>query len=77
MTPKQVRLKLDIETACYIDDGDKYKELLDIVIDELGVRHIEKIEDKVYAIVEKFRDFEAVAKMMANMGKDKGNHNVS
>lgn len=54
MTPKEVRLRLEIESACDIDGNSKYKELLDIIIDHFGCRHMEGMTDKMMHIL-KFR----------------------
>jgi hypothetical protein len=52
MEPKHIRARLHIQEACELEPEFRYKELLDIIIDYFGVRHIESMEEKVMKILE-------------------------
>lgn len=54
--PKHIRALIHVREACELDPEDRYHELLDIIIDHFGVRHIEKLEDKIIKILESKQD---------------------
>lgn len=60
--PREVRLRLDIESACDQLGLDKYTELLDLIYGELGVRHIEHEEERIFQMIMKFREYERILK---------------
>lgn len=70
MSPKEVRLKIAVQDACDIEGGLKYKELIEIIIDEFGVRHIEALEDKMFTAISKFKEYE---KTLQSIAKDPRN----
>ena len=51
MYPKEIRLKIEVHDAMELTGEEKYKTLLDILIDQFGCRHISSLEDKMIFIL--------------------------
>jgi hypothetical protein len=49
--PKEIRLNIEIQETMELEGEELYKSLLDILIDQFGCRHIEKMEDKMAFIL--------------------------
>lgn len=47
---------MHVREACELDSDERAHALLDIIIDHFGVRHIEKLEEKVIKILESKQD---------------------